>query len=34
MIFHNPELADLVPRGHYRADDLARIERALADRGT
>jgi phosphorylase kinase alpha/beta subunit len=34
MVFHNPELADLVPRGDYRPGDLGRIERALADHQT
>ncbi len=34
MTFHNPELAELVPDGPYNADDLVRVERALADHQT
>jgi GH15 family glucan-1,4-alpha-glucosidase len=34
MLFQNPDLAVLMPRGHYRAEDLSRIETALRDHGT
>jgi hypothetical protein len=34
MTFRNPELAELVPDGQYRVDDLVRVERALADHQT
>lgn len=34
MVFRNPELAALVPRGGYRREDLARVESALDAHGT